>query len=98
VSDDAMKSFDAKVRAWLRKRGEPEQVARTNTTFPFGSTGAPIEENRLVTILSAPVQVEGFPALVLSVALEVAPDATTRGRLEQALGQIKQLVEYALAD
>lgn len=97
VTDDAVESFESKLRVWQRKRGEPEVTARTAMSYPFGTRGAVIDAQHIASILSAPLHVAGVTGLVLTVAFESAPDHETRTRLETFHTQLQQLGEYAMA-
>lgn len=96
VSPAAMEQLDAKVRAWLKKRGESGPVAaRTNSVYPFGTAGVPIAPERMVSVLSAPVRTGAQDGLVLTVAFEMMPDAASRSNLEKLLANVQQLVSLA---
>lgn len=97
VTDKAMSQFEAKVQAWLRKRGEPDQPTRKTVTYPYGTAGAPIFAGSIVSVLSAPVKAPGISGLVLSVAFENSPNAQTRSLLEQSLGQLEHTVQFAIS-
>lgn len=97
VTDQAMDAFEAKLRVWQRKRGEPEVSARTAMSYPFGTRGPAIDAQHIGSILSAPLHVTGTTGLVLTVAFESAADAETRARLETFHTQLQQLGEYAMA-
>lgn len=97
ITDEAMSQFEAKVQAWLRKRGEPDQPTRKNVTYPYGTTGAPIFAGSIVSVLSAPVKAPGISGLVLSVAFEDSPNPQTRSLLEQSLKQLEYTVQFAIS-
>lgn len=96
ISQAALEQFEAKVRGWLKKRGESGFTApRTQMVHPFGTAGVPIEPARILSVLSAPVKVGAQDGLVLSVGFDITPDATARGHLERFLLQVQQLVSLA---
>lgn len=97
VTPQAMDSFEAKLRVWQRKRGEPEVSARTAVTYPLGTDGAPVDAHHLASLLTAPLHVNGVTGLVLTVALETAPDTATRARLEQLHKDLQGLGETVVA-
>lgn len=96
LSPEADEQLQAKVRAWLRKRGVEEPVAaRTDWVYPFGAAGAPVGAERLQSILSAPISRGGEMIMVLSVAFEMNADARTRSSLERFLADAEQLAQLA---
>jgi len=97
ITDEAMSQFEAKVQAWLRKRGEPDQPTRKTVTYPYGTSAAPIFAGSIVSVLSAPVKAAGIPGLVLSVAFENSPSAQARSLLEQSLVQLEHTVQFAIS-
>lgn len=97
VTDEAMSQFEAKVQAWLRKRGEPDQPTRKTVTHPYGTGGPPIFAGSIVSVLSAPVKVAGISGLVLSVAFENSPNPQARSLLEQSLGQLEHTVQFVIS-
>ena len=97
VTDEAMSQFEAKVQAWLRKRGEPDQPTRKTVTYPYGTAGTPIFAGSIVSVLSAPVKAPGISGLVLSVAFDNSPNAQTRSLLEQSLSQLEHTVQFAVS-
>jgi len=96
VSDDAAAQFQAKVKAWLQKRGEPDKLSRTTTLYPFGTSGPRIESARLVSMLSAPVRIQNIPGIVLSVAFEAPPTPDSRSALERFLAQLEEVLRFAV--
>lgn len=97
VTEDTQSQFQAKVAAWLKKRGDEEQVFQVQTLYPFGTGTAPVQAAQLVSILSAPVNVSDIPGLVLTIAFEAPPDADARKQLEAFLRQIQHTIEHAVS-
>ncbi|HXI13224.1 MAG TPA: HD domain-containing phosphohydrolase [Thermoanaerobaculia bacterium] len=97
VTDETQVQFQAKIAAWLKKRGDEEQEFQVQTIYPFGTGAAPIQVSQLVSILSAPVNVSDLTGLVLTIAFEAAPDAEARKQLEAFLGQIQHTIEHAIS-
>lgn len=96
VTQEAMDQFQAKLRAWQQKRNEPDKVTETSLQFPYGKLGAAIGPERFVSVLSAPVRVEGISGVVLTVAFEAQPGSETKTLLEEFLGRLEQIVRYAI--
>lgn len=88
--------FEAKLTAWIRKRGESDQISRRTIHYPFGDEGAPLVAERVQSVLSAPVK-SRVQGLVLSIGFDRTPGAATRAHLEVFLNQIQQAVEAAIA-
>ena len=97
ISDAASQQFQAKLRGWLQKRGEPDKITTSTVEYPFGTTGPPIEPNLIVSTLSAPVRLSGFSAPVLTVAFGAPPTPDVRSRLEKLLSHLEQIVRQAVA-
>ncbi|HUO85679.1 MAG TPA: HD domain-containing phosphohydrolase [Thermoanaerobaculia bacterium] len=97
VRGDSIEHLQGRVVGWLQKRGEPTGPVRSEVDLPFGGGGAPVTPERLVSLLSAPVRVEGTTGLVLSVAFDVAPDAETKRQLERFLRDLERAVGIGLA-
>ncbi|HVT01768.1 MAG TPA: HD domain-containing phosphohydrolase [Thermoanaerobaculia bacterium] len=97
VSDEAASQFQAKVRAWLQKRGELDKVGQSTTVYPFGTNGPRIEAARLVSMLSAPVRVQNIPGIVLSVAFDAPPTPDSRSALERFLAQLEEVLRFAVS-
>jgi hypothetical protein len=92
ISGDAMELFQTKLGGWLQKRGEPDKVTDSTTQYPFGQLGTPITPDRLATTLSAPIRIEGFGGLVLTVSFEVQPSNDQKQLLEEFLGRLERIV------
>lgn len=97
VTEEALEQFQAKLRAWLQKREEPERLTRTMITYPHGTAGTPIEPHRLISMLSAPVQARSLKGLVLTAAFEMPPSPHTKNELTTFLRQIQQMADYSIA-
>lgn len=98
LSDEAMEELQGKIRSWLRKRVEGDQAAaRTQVIYPFGSAGAVISPDRVQSVLTAPVALDGEIAMVLTVAFEMKPQDPARSSLEDYLARVQQLGRLAAA-
>jgi putative nucleotidyltransferase with HDIG domain len=96
LASAAMDQFEAKIRGWIRRRGEAGPAAlRTSVEYPFGADRAPIDPARLVTILSAGLKADGIDVLALSVAFDSVPETPTRLALEKLLAQMQQLLDVS---
>jgi putative nucleotidyltransferase with HDIG domain len=96
ISGDAMEAFQARIVGWLQKKGEPDKVTESSTQYPFGQLGTPITPDRLATTLSAPIRVEGFAGLVLTVAFEVQPSSEQKQLLEEFLERLERIVRNSI--
>jgi hypothetical protein len=96
ISGDAMELFQSKLTGWLQKRGEPDKMTESTTQYPFGQLGMPITPDRLSTTLSAPIRVEGFSGLVLTVSFEVQPSNDQKQLLEEFLGRLERIVRSSI--
>jgi putative nucleotidyltransferase with HDIG domain len=66
------------------------------TQYPFGQLGTPITPDRMATTLSAPIRVEGFSGLVLTVSFEVQPSNEQKQLLEEFLERLERIVRSSI--
>lgn len=96
ISGDALELFQNKLSGWLQKRGEPDKMTESITQYPFGQLGTPITPDRIATTLSAPIRIEGFAGLVLTVSFEVQPSNDQKQLLEDFLGRLERIVRSSI--
>lgn len=96
LSVDASEKLEEKLVAWLRKRGEPETVTSSSTSFPLGKAPAAIDANRLGAILSASVKLGNLRGVVLTAGFDGQPTVHTRGLLAGMLKQCTEILGYAV--
>lgn len=97
VSAPALEMFRSKILGWVRKKGESDQLNRTSVKYLAEAPGSEIGADKIVSVLSAPVQAAGIQGLVLSIGLESPPSPAGRSYLEVCLQQIQQTVEHAVS-
>jgi GAF domain-containing protein len=94
---DASAKFEAKLRGWLQKRAEPEGLSSSEITFPLGKGAAPLDANRLATVLSAPVRVSALRGVVLTVGFDAPPTALTRQQMADLLNKVEIAIAQAMS-
>ncbi|HEY5610330.1 MAG TPA: HD domain-containing phosphohydrolase [Thermoanaerobaculia bacterium] len=97
MTEEAMSHIEAKLGAWMRKRGELEQSCRSDLFYPHEPSGPPITPARLTTILSAPVAVTGVRGLVLTIGFDTPPDAAAKRQLEAYLHLLERTVTFSMS-
>lgn len=96
ITGDAMEAFQGKLIGWLQKRGESDKMTASSTQYPFGQLGMPITPDRLATTLSAPIRIEEFSGLVLTVSFEVQPSNEQKQLLEEFLVGLERIVRSSI--
>ena len=95
LADDARLSLEAKLQAWLAKRGEPGGSFRAAVQTPFGEAGAPINASQMQKVYTAPVNAAGHRGLYLTVAFAETPGRSTHDLLAALLYQLQLAIEVA---
>ncbi|HEX6177697.1 MAG TPA: HD domain-containing phosphohydrolase [Thermoanaerobaculia bacterium] len=95
LSDEARDALQAKLEAWLIKRGESAGPVRPTVQTPFGEAGAPITAAQLQKVYTAAVNVSGYRGLYLTVAFAEAPGRSTHELLAALLSQLQLAIEVS---
>lgn len=97
VAPEALQEFQGKLQAWAIKRGLSAGSIRSSMIHPLGIAGSEITSARMSSILSAPIDINGVSGVVLTLAFETAPDASTKELLGDLLRQTQAAVEQSLS-
>ncbi|MGA7615229.1 MAG: HD domain-containing phosphohydrolase [Thermoanaerobaculia bacterium] len=99
ITDEAMRGFEQKLKNWIRKHWNLKisDTTRSTVTLPFGESGPKVQPAHIGTVLSAAVEVNGIPGLVLSVGFETAPSRQTKAALALNLELVQQMLHYSLS-
>lgn len=94
VTPEGLAALEAKLGAWLSRRGETSPRLRANVTALGG--GAPVTPDQLQKVFTAPLTVNGLRGLYLTVAFDSAPDGVARDLLSAFHAQLQTAIEYAI--
>jgi hypothetical protein len=97
VSDATMKAFEAKLTAWMKRRGESAPPLRGGVETPFGVQGPPVTPDQLVKVLTAPIVVGSISGLALTVAFDRAPDRAAHDMLAAFHAQLQFAIEQSVS-
>jgi HD-GYP domain-containing protein (c-di-GMP phosphodiesterase class II) len=95
LAEDARNELQAKLQAWLSKRGESAGAIKPVVQTPFGEAGAAISAAQLQKVYTAPVTVSGYRGLYLTVAFSEAPGRSTHELLAALLNQLQLAIEVS---
>ena len=96
ITDDAMSFLQAKLSAWLAKRGESSTLVKTSVQQPFGLTAPPISSAQLQKVFTAPVNAGSMSGLYLTVAFSGNPDRAAHEMLAALHTQLQSTIEHSM--
>ena len=96
ITDEGMSFLQAKLAAWLAKRGEPSTLVRTSVQQPFGPTAAPISSAQLQKVFTAPVNAGSMTGLYLTVGFSGNPDRAAHEMLAALHTQLQSTIEHSM--
>ena len=96
IDDDAIAMMQSKFNAWLMKRGEAAASVRSRVQTPFGSTGAPIREQDVKKVFTAPINAGNVHGLFLSVGFANDPERSVHELLAAFHHQLQLAIEQSI--
>jgi HD-GYP domain len=96
ITEDGMSFLQAKLSAWLAKRGESSTLVRTTVNQPFGLTAPPISSQQLQKVFTAPVNAGVLSGLYLTVAFSGNPDRAAHEMLAALHTQLQATIEHSM--
>ncbi|MEO6260041.1 MAG: HD domain-containing phosphohydrolase [Thermoanaerobaculia bacterium] len=96
ITDEGMSFLQAKLTAWLAKRGEASTLVRTSVQQPFGLTAPPIASAQMQKVFTAPVNAGPMTGLYLTVAFSGNPDRAAHEMLAALHTQLQSTIEHSM--
>ncbi len=96
ITDEGMSFLQAKLTAWLTKRGESSTLVRTSVQQPFGLTAPPITSAQMQKVFTAPVNAGPMSGLYLTVAFSGNPDRAAHEMLAALHTQLQSTIEHSM--
>jgi hypothetical protein len=97
LTDDALNILQSKLNLWLTKRGERGGPLRTNVMLPLGTEDAPIREQQINKVFTAPVAAASLRGIYLTVVFIAAPERLAHELLSVFHRQLQIAIESSIS-